>query len=308
MKSFLFPGQASQYIGMGSDLYNEFLIAKEYFDKADDILQLDLKNACFNGPDEKLVRTEYTQPAIYVHSVIIDALLKKAGIRPDITAGHSLGEYSALVSAGVFSFEEGLKAVGLRSRLMQKCCDDNPGTMAAVVGLSLEQVTDVIKDINGVVPANFNSPTQVAISGIKEAVETACDKLKEAGAKKTIMLAVGGAYHSPLMQYAKDEMTDFIETLKFNKFDFPVIANVSAQPVDDPAKMKQLLCEQITSPVLWFPTIEKMYNVGVGEFYEIGPGKVLLGLLKRSSKGKQYTGISVDRVEHLNKITGVEVE
>ncbi|MCD6161507.1 MAG: ACP S-malonyltransferase [candidate division Zixibacteria bacterium] len=308
MKSFLFPGQASQYVGMGSDLYNNFPIAQEYFDKADDILQLDLKNACFNGPDEKLVRTEYTQPAIFTHSVIIDVLLKKAGIKPDIAAGHSLGEYSALVSAGVFSFEEGLKAVGLRSRLMQKCCDDNPGTMAAIIGLTLDQVNEVIKDIDDVVPANFNSPAQTAISGVKKAVETACGRLKENGAKKTIMLAVGGAYHSPLMKHAKDEMTDFIETLKFNKFAFPVIANVSAQPVDDPATMKQLLCEQITSPVLWHPTIEKMYDMGVEDFYEIGPGKVLLGLLKRSSKGKQYTGIGVDSIKHLENITGVKVE
>jgi len=304
MKAFLFPGQASQYVGMAKDLYAEFDIAREYFDKADDILQLDLKHTCFEGPEEKLVRTEYTQPAIFVHSVIVDAILKKTGSRPQLAAGHSLGEYSALVSAGVFTFEEGLAAVKLRSQLMQKCCDDNPGTMAAIVGLTLQQVADVISGIDDVVPANYNSPSQVAISGTRQAVETTCEKLKNAGAKKTVMLAVGGAYHSPLMQYAGEKMTEFIESLNFNKFEFPVVANVSAELIDDPVKMKELLCEQVTSPVLWYPTIMRMDAFGIDEYYEVGPGKTLQGLLKRSLKGKQYSMTGVDRVEHLDKFVG----
>jgi [acyl-carrier-protein] S-malonyltransferase len=307
MKAFLFPGQASQYVGMARDLYFEFDIAREYFDQADDILQLDLKTTCFDGPKEKLVRTEYTQPAIFVHSVVVDAILKEAGITPQLAAGHSLGEYSALVCAGVFSFEEGLRAVKLRSQLMQECCDNNPGTMAAIVGLTLPQVQAVIADIAGVVPANFNSPSQVAISGTKQAVEIACVRLKDANARRAIMLAVGGAYHSPLMQYAKEKMAEFIESLTFNRFDFPVVANATAEPVDDPAKMKVLLCEQITSPVLWYPTIERMYAEGADEFYEIGPGKVLQGLLKSSLKGGQYFSTGLDKVEDLNILIGDKV-
>jgi len=307
MKAFIFPGQASQYVGMARDLYSEFDIAKQYFDKADDLLRLDLKRTCFDGPEEKLIRTEYTQPAIFVHSVIIDAILKETGFSPRLAAGHSLGEYSALVSAGVFTFEEGLAAVKLRSQLMQKCCDDNPGTMAAIVGLTLQQVTDVISGIDGVVAANYNSPSQVAVSGIRQAVETACEMLKDTGAKKTVMLAVGGAYHSPLMNYAREKMTEFMESLTFSSFEFPVVANVSAELVDDPVKMKELLCEQITSPVLWYPSIMKMDAFGIEDYYEIGPGKVLQGLLKRSLKGKKYSMTGIDRVEHINKFFGEKV-
>ena len=307
MRAFLFPGQASQYVGMAEDLYNTFDLARKYYDKADDILQLDLKKTCFEGPEEKLVRTEYTQPAIFVHSVIVDALLKEAGLKSDITAGHSLGEYSALVSAGVFSYEDGLNAVKLRSQLMQKCCDDNPGTMAVIVGLTLDQVRNEISGIDGVVPANYNSPSQVAISGEVEAVKAACEKLSNNGAKKTMLLAVGGAYHSPLMQYAKDRMTEYIDKLDFGNFDFPVIANVTAESVNDPVKMKKLLSEQITSPVLWYPTLEKMQSLGVTEYYEIGPGKVLQGLLKRSLKGKQFSMTGVDKAEHINNLIGAKV-
>lgn len=307
MRAFLFPGQASQYVGMAEDLYNTFDLARKYFDKADDILQLDLKKTCFEGPAEKLVRTEYTQPAIFVHSVIVDALLKEAGLKPDITAGHSLGEYSALVSAGVFSYEDGLNAVKLRSQLMQKCCDDNPGTMAAIVGLTLDQVRNEISGIDGVVPANYNSPSQVAISGATDAVKSACEKLSNNGAKKTMLLAVGGAYHSPLMQYAKDRMTEYIDKLDFGDFDFPVIANVTAESVNDPVKMKKLLGEQITSPVLWYPTLEKMQSLGVTEYYEIGPGKVLRGLLKRSLKGKQFSMTGVDKAEQISNLIGAKV-
>ncbi|OQX91831.1 MAG: [acyl-carrier-protein] S-malonyltransferase [candidate division Zixibacteria bacterium 4484_95] len=307
MRAFLFPGQASQYVGMAADLYSEFEIVREYFDKADDILNMDLKRTCFNGPDEKLVRTEYTQPAIFVHSVAVDAILRKVGFRPQLAAGHSLGEYSALVSAGVLSFEDGLKTVKLRSQLMQKCCDEYPGTMAAIVGLSYDKVKDVVNDIDGVVPANYNSPEQVAISGFTHSVETACDKLKETGAKRAIMLAVSGAYHSPQMQYAKEKMAEYINSLEFGKFDFPVIANVTAEAVDNPAKIKSLLCEQIISPVLWYPSILLMMKKGVREFYEVGPGKVLKGLLKRFLKGEQYSIFNLDKVEQVNIVIGAEV-
>jgi len=307
MKAFLFPGQASQYVGMGKDLYDEFDLAREYFDKADEILELNLKDTCFNGPDDKLVRTEYTQPAIFVHSVIIDALLKKSGLVPSMAAGHSLGEYSALVSAGVFGFEDGLRAVKLRSQLMQKCCDDNPGTMAAIVGLAFEQVKDIIADIDGVAPANYNSPDQVAITGTIPGVETACEKLTESGAKRAIKLAVGGAYHSPLMTYAKDKLAEYIDSLEFGQFDFPVVANVTGKPVDNAAEMKDLLTRQITAPVLWYPTLECIYANEITNFYEVGPGKVLRGLLKRSLKGRDYSAKGIDKVEQINEIVGEKV-
>jgi [acyl-carrier-protein] S-malonyltransferase len=307
MKAFLFPGQASQYVGMGADLYKEFSIARDYFDRADDVLELDLKDTCFNGPEEKLIRTQYTQPAIFVHSVAVNDILKDNGIGPQVTAGHSLGEYSALVSAGAFSFEDGLRAVKLRSQLMQQCCDRYPGTMAAIVGLSLEQVKAIIKDIEGVVPANFNSPDQVAISGDKEAVGTACEKLKAAGAKRAIMLAVGGAYHSPLMGEAREGMAAYINMIEVNNFIFPVIANVTAEPITDPFTMKNLLVEQITAPVLWYPTIQKMTALGITEFYEIGPGKVLQGLLKRSMANIEYKAIGADRAADIESLIGAKV-
>jgi [acyl-carrier-protein] S-malonyltransferase len=307
MKAFVFPGQASQYVGMGADLYREFPIARDYFDLADEILELDLRETCFNGPEDKLVRTQYTQPAIFVHSVIVNDILKEAGIGPQVVAGHSLGEYSALVSAGAMSFEDGLKAVKLRSQLMQQCCDRYPGTMAAIVGLSLDQVKEIIKDIDGVVPANFNSPDQVAISGTREGVGIACEKLKAGGAKRAITLPVGGAYHSPLMMEAREGMSAYINLIEFNNFNFPVIANVNAEPIAEPFIMKTLLVEQITSPVLWFPTIQKMLSLGITEFYEVGPGKVLQGLLKRSVGNIEYKSIGCDKIADIEALIGAKV-
>lgn len=307
MKAFLFPGQASQYVGMGKDLYNEFEIAKKYFDRADDILNLDLKQTCFEGPDDKLVRTEYTQPAIFVHSVIVDTILKEGEIQPDMAAGHSLGEYSALVSAGVLGFEAGLEAVKLRSQLMQRCCDKYPGTMAAGIGLSFNQVNDSIADIDGVTLANYNSPDQMTITGTIAGVEQACSSLINAGAKRVIKLAVSGAYHSPLMAEARHELTEYINSIEFKSFNFPVIANVTGLPVSDPDEMRKLLSEQITSPVLWYPSLETLYNNGINEYWEIGPGKVLQGLLKRSFKGREYKSSGIDRVEDLREVVGEKV-
>jgi [acyl-carrier-protein] S-malonyltransferase len=307
MKAFVFPGQASQYVRMGADLYREFPIARDYFDLADEILELDLKDTCFNGPEDKLVRTQYTQPAIFVHSVIVNDILKEAGIGPQVVAGHSLGEYSALVSAGAMSFEDGLKAVKLRSQLMQQCCDRYPGTMAAIVGLTLEQVKAIIKDIDGVVPANFNSPDQVAISGDKEGVGIACEKLKAGGAKRAIMLPVGGAYHSPLMAEAREGMSAYINLIEFNNFKFPVIANVNAEPIAEPFIMKTLLVDQITAPVLWYPTIQKMVSLGITEYYEVGPGKVLQGLLKRSMGNIEYKSFGCDKAADIESLIGARV-
>ena len=292
---------------MGLDLYREFPIAHDYFDRANAILGFDLKDACFNGPEDKLVRTEYTQPAIFVHSVIVNEILRESGQRPQVVAGHSLGEYSALVSAGVLTFEDGLRTVKLRSQLMQQCCDRYPGTMAAIVGLSLDQVKDIIHDIDGVVPANFNSPDQVAISGSKEGVGIACEKLKARGAKRAIMLAVGGAYHSPMMTDAKEGMAGHLNILEFNNFDFPVIANVTAEPITDPFTMKMLLMEQIIAPVLWYPTLQRMISLGITEFYEIGPGKVLQGLLKKSLREHQYKAFGADKVADIENLLGARV-
>lgn len=307
MRAFLFPGQASQYVGMGADLYKAFDVGRRYIDYADESLGLPLKKICFEGPEELLVRTEITQPAIFVHSAIVDAILKENDFRPSIVAGHSLGEYSALVSAGALSFEDGLKAVIARSAQMQKCCDKFPGTMAAIVGMSLEEVKNGIADIEGVVPANYNSPDQVAISGRKDSVVKACEKLKNLGAKRAIPLAVGGAYHSPLMEEAKEAMAMVIESLEFHELECPIVANVSAEPVSDIQTIKRLLIEQITSPVLWYPSVEKIYQRGVREFIEIGPGKVLQGLLKRCLSGKEFTATGVDKVTDIQELIGARV-
>lgn len=300
--AFVFPGQASQYAGMAADLFGRFEKIKELFGMASEILGYDLADVCFNGPEEKLTQTMYTQPAVFVHSVALDTILKENGIRPDAAAGHSLGEFSALVSAGALSFESAMQAIALRSREMQKDCDDNPGTMAAIMGLDIEEIDKVLKGISGiVVTANFNFPGQVIISGEKIAVEKACVALKEAGAKRALTIAVGGAYHSPLMKRSSEILARYImEKLDFNEFSFPVYANVTAKSYQDAKEYRRILARQISSPVLWHPIIQNMRERGIDRFVEIGPGKVLQGLIKKSLKDPDVIIEGIDKLEDLD--------
>jgi len=292
--AFVFPGQGSQYVGMAKDLYEPSSEVKELYAKASDILEYDLAKICFEGPEELLVQTKYTQPAIFVHSMSLWQFLKKEGILPSFVAGHSLGEYSAAVCAGFFSFEHGLKAVKHRSLLMQKACDKEKGAMAAIIGLSRENVLELCKQASnyGIVqPANFNSPDQVAITGDLKGVEKGIELAKEFGAKRVMMLSVSGAYHSPLMALAKEGMAEVLNSVKINPGQVPLIANVTGTPTKDPVELKYLLIEQITSSVLWHQSMEYIYSQGVRDFVEIGPGKVLQGLLKRSFKEVNLYGI-----------------
>jgi [acyl-carrier-protein] S-malonyltransferase len=301
--AWIFPGQASQYVGMAADLEYDFQLARELFEKAEEILGLNLREVCFNGPNEVLVQTQYTQPAIFVHSSILDSIMKQRGLSSDLVAGHSLGEYSALVSSGALDFESTLRAVKYRSQFMQEACDRNRGTMAAVVGMELEEVQELLGGVEGVVTsANYNSPGQVAISGEVEAVRKAGELLAAAGAKRIIPLKVGGAYHSPLMQPARERMETVLKDLKFRDFSTPVIANVSAEPVTEGEAMRELLSAQITSPVLWYPSVRRMIGMGVTTFVEVGPGKVLQGLVRRSLSRTDAEG----KVEEEIKVLGVD--
>lgn len=283
-KAFVFPGQGAQFSGMGKDLYENNSTARELFDKADSILGYKITDIMFSGSDEDLKQTKVTQPAVFLHSVI-SALCLGEGFRPDMVAGHSLGEFSALTASGVLSFEDGLRLVYARAMAMQKCCESVPGTMAAIIGLPDEEIEKVCSDIKGiVVPVNYNSPGQVVISGETNAVKEACAVLKEAGAKRALPLAVGGAYHSPLMEPAGAELAKAIEKAELKTPVCPVYQNVDAKPYSDPDTIKKNLLRQLTSPVRWTQTVINMIGDGMTEFVECGPGQVLTGLIGRIQK------------------------
>ncbi|MBS3769100.1 MAG: ACP S-malonyltransferase [Bacteroidales bacterium] len=280
MKAYVFPGQGAQYSGMGKDLYENSSIGKELFEKANEILGFKITDVMFEGTDEELKQTEVTQPAIFLHSVILAKTLDN--FQPDMVAGHSLGEFSALVANGALSFEDGLRLVSKRASAMQKACEAEPSTMAAIMGLKDETVEEVCNQIDEVlVPANYNSPGQVVISGSLQGIDQAVDKLQEEGAKKAIKLKVGGAFHSPLMEPAKKELETAINETNFNKPLCPVYQNATASPSDEPEVIKENLVKQLTSPVKWTQTVKKMIQDGAESFTEVGPGKVLQGLIKK---------------------------
>lgn len=294
MKAFVFPGQGSQFVGMGKDLYENNSLAKELFDKADEILGFKITDIMFAGTDEQLKQTNVTQPAVFLHSVI-SALCLGDDFKPAMVAGHSLGEFSALVAAGALSFEDGLKLVAARANAMQKACEANPGTMAAIIGLSDEKVEEVCSEVSAdgqiVVAANYNCPGQLVISGNVEAVNAACEKLKEAGAKRALPLKVGGAFHSPLMQPAKDELQAAIEQTEFAAPSCPVYQNVDAKAHTDAAEIKANLTAQLTSPVRWTASVQAMIADGADDFTECGPGKALQGMIGRIDKNVAVKGI-----------------
>ncbi len=285
-KAYVFPGQGAQKVGMGKDLYESNAKAKELFDKANEILGYSITDIMFNGTDEDLKQTKVTQPAVFLHSVITALCLDD--FKPDMVAGHSLGEFSALTAAGALSFEDGLRLVFARAMAMQKACEAAPSTMAAIIALPddvIEKVcAEISKDGNVVVPANYNSPGQVVISGNVEAIKEACAKLKEAGAKRALPLAVGGAFHSPLMEMARVELAKAIEAAPISTPICPVYQNVDALPHTDPSEIKDNLLKQLTSPVRWTQSVINMLNEGMTEFVECGPATVLTGLIGRIQK------------------------
>lgn len=278
MKAYVFPGQGAQFSGMGKDLYESSPAARELFDRADEVLGFGLSKIMFEGTDEELRQTKVTQPAVFLHSVASVAALGEE-FRPDMVAGHSLGEFSALVAAGALDFESGLRLVYARALAMQKACEEVPSTMAAVLGLSDDVVESVCDGIEGVVAANYNCPGQIVISGTKEAVSEACVRLKEAGAKRALPLAVGGGFHSPCMASAKEELERAIEQTIFATPRCPIYQNVDAKPHTSPEQIKANLTAQLTSPVRWTQSVQNMVADGAVEFVELGPGKVLTGLV-----------------------------
>lgn len=283
MKAYVFPGQGAQFVGMGKDLYDNVPQAKEMFEKANEILGFRITDLMFAGTDEDLKQTKVTQPAIFLHSVILAKSL--SDFKPDMTAGHSLGEFSALVTAGAMSFEDGLKLVSARAMAMQEACELEPSTMAAILGLEDSKVEEICAQIDGiVVPANYNSPGQLVISGALAAVEKACEKLKAAGAKRALILQVGGAFHSPLMEPARVKLEAAIKVTNISKPICPVYQNVDAKPYTDPEQIKKNLIAQLTSPVRWTQTVQNMVANGATEFVELGPGAVLQGLIKKICK------------------------
>ncbi|OJV22825.1 MAG: [acyl-carrier-protein] S-malonyltransferase [Bacteroidetes bacterium 41-46] len=280
MKAFVFPGQGAQFSGMGKDLYNTNPLAQELFEKANAILGFSITDIMFSGTDEQLKETKVTQPAIFIHSVVLSKCIKD--FHPQMVAGHSLGEFSALVAAGALSFEDGLRLVSARAMAMQKACEITPSTMAAVLGADDKTVEDICAETPGIiVPANYNCKGQLVISGEIEAVKTACDKLKAAGAKRALVLQVGGAFHSPLMEPAREELAAAIERTHFSAPLCPIYQNTDAMPHTDPSEIKENLIKQLTAPVRWRQCVEKMWEDGAREFVELGPGNVLQNLITK---------------------------
>ena len=296
MKAFVFPGQGAQFVGMGKDLYDNNPLAKELFEKANDILGYRITDIMFEGTDDELKQTKVTQPAVFLHSVI-SSLCMGDDFKPAMTAGHSLGEFSALVAAGALSFEDGLKLVYARAMAMQKACEAAPSTMAAIIALPFETIENICDEITKkgdkgvVVPANYNCPGQLVISGNIEAIDEACEQLKAAGAKRALPLKVGGAFHSPLMQPAKDELQAAIEATEISTPKCPVYQNVDAKPHTDPVEIKNNLIAQLTSSVRWAQSVENMIADGADDFTECGPGKALQGMIAKINREVSAHGI-----------------
>ncbi len=294
MNAFVFPGQGSQFVGMGKDLYEKHPIAKQHFELANKILGFSITDIMFNGTDEELKQTKVTQPAVFLHSVI-SALCLGQDFAPAMAAGHSLGELSALTATRCLSFEDGLKLVAARAIAMQKACEAAPGSMAAIIALPDAEVEAVCKEVNEevgtVVPANYNCPGQLVISGTKAAIEAACAKLKEKGAKRALVLPVGGAFHSPLMQPAKEELEAAIAVTEFQKPICPVYQNVDGAAHTDPEEIKSNLIKQLTSSVLWTKEVENMVAAGATSFTECGPGKALQGMIAKICKGNDAVSV-----------------
>lgn len=290
-KAYVFPGQGSQFVGMGKDLYDSSALAKEMFDKANTILGFNITDTMFAGTDEELKQTKVTQPAIFLHSVIL-AAVKSQDFHPDMVAGHSLGEFSALVANKTLAFEDALKLVAKRAFAMQKACEAVPSTMAAVLGMDDNKVEEICKSIDGVVvAANYNCPGQLVISGETNAVNAACEALKAAGAKRALLLPVGGAFHSPLMEPARKELEDAINSTTFNQPICPVYQNVSALAVTSPDQIKTNLVAQLTAPVKWTQSVLQMTSDGATHYIEVGPGKVLQGLVKKISPSAEVSSL-----------------
>ena len=305
--AFLFPGQGSQKVSMGYDLYEKTDIGKKYFNLANEIMDCDIKDIIFNGPDEKLKETYYTQPAIYIVSVIIGKILMSMGYIPKMVAGHSLGEYSACTISGSFSFENGLSLVKLRAENMQIAGKTNPGTMAAIIGLSSEDILEICTststETNVVVPANYNSPNQIVISGNNSAVQNAMQEARNTGARLVKELNVSGAFHSPLMETAKSALSEALDKIDINDSDIPVYSNVNAQPTFNANEIRINLKNQIDSPVLWTNTIVNMKNDNALKMIEVGPGKVLHGLTRKIDKDLESFG--VENLDQINEIDNV---
>lgn len=292
MNAYIFPGQGAQFVGMGLDLYEEYPLAQELFENANELLGFSITDIMFEGTPEELKQTNVTQPAIFLHSVILGKICGES-FKPDMVAGHSLGEFSALVANGCLSFEDGLQLVAKRAEAMQKACELKPSTMAAVLGLEDEIVEKICEETAGiVVPANYNCPGQLVISGEVEAINSACEKLKEAGARRALVLPVGGAFHSPLMEPAREELASAIEAIEFNKPNCPIYQNVPTSAVQDSAQIKQNLISQLTAPVKWTQSVQNMVKDGATLFTEVGPGKVLQGLVRKIDSTPEIASIS----------------